>query len=85
MIADPRAHAAPLHSCEYRWLHAPATTHFFSAPLLHRLFVPLKTLQPLSIEWIESDPILQKARLRMCFILAADQTSGKAGESLGVA
>jgi hypothetical protein len=26
MIADPRAHAAPLHSCEYRWLHAPATT-----------------------------------------------------------
>ncbi len=21
-----RRHAAPLHSCKYRWLHAPATT-----------------------------------------------------------
>ena len=23
----PEVHAAPLHSCKYRWLHAPATNH----------------------------------------------------------
>src|SRR5688500_2859711 len=30
------AHAAPLHSCKYRWLHAPATNTFRAALPMQR-------------------------------------------------
>src|SRR6185436_6546566 len=40
-LASPRgSHAAPLHSCKYRWLHAPATisTRSERSPVLGDLF-----------------------------------------------